>query len=241
MIFFKTFLFFVNFIWKFFLANYTKKIYYLKIFKKTFCVYLKQKFKTHGNSCFRKNYLCYLRDAMACQWSSDVAFLFTSVTGGTLYRVFDHQVIYRECYGFERALFTLKRFLAYTPFCFSRLPRVGSSTSKEFMLWASCCGSKHGSGTTISLNRTTINKHSVQKNLYLIMSSITITTCGEKSSLQSVPSKKQPWHQQPTQSAANLNIYHQYLFENCSLKKYIFKIAPLKKTLKIGLLKTHFI
>ena len=37
----------------------------------------------------------------------------------------------RECYGFERAFFTLKRFLPYTPSCwFPDLPRAGCSTSK---------------------------------------------------------------------------------------------------------------
>ena len=42
-----------------------------------------------------------------------------------------HLVIYCECYGFERAFFTLKRFLLYTPSCwFQGLPGAGSLTLK---------------------------------------------------------------------------------------------------------------
>ena len=38
---------------------------------------------------------------------------------------------YRECYGCERAFFTFRRFLPYTPSCwFQALPRIGCSTSK---------------------------------------------------------------------------------------------------------------
>ena len=40
-------------------------------------------------------------------------------------------VIYRGCYVFEIAFFTLRRFLPYTPSCcFQDLPGTGSSTSK---------------------------------------------------------------------------------------------------------------
>ena len=44
---------------------------------------------------------------------------------------------YHECYGFERAFFTLRCFLPYTPsFCFQGLPRWGSSPSKVACLHA---------------------------------------------------------------------------------------------------------
>ena len=39
--------------------------------------------------------------------------------------------LYRECYGFEKALFTLRRFLPYTPSCcFQDLPGALSSPSR---------------------------------------------------------------------------------------------------------------
>ena len=42
-----------------------------------------------------------------------------------------HLVIYRECQGFERVFFTLRRFLPYTPSCqFQGLPGAGSLTLK---------------------------------------------------------------------------------------------------------------
>ena len=55
----------------------------------------------------------------------------TSVTYGTLYHSRGHLVIYRECYGFEIAFLTLKRFLPCTHSCFfQRFLCAGSSTSK---------------------------------------------------------------------------------------------------------------
>ena len=42
----------------------------------------------------------------------------TSITYGTLCHANGHLVIYRECYGFERAFFTLRRFLPCIPSCF---------------------------------------------------------------------------------------------------------------------------
>ena len=48
-------------------------------------------------------------------------------------------VIYPECYGFERALFTLRRFLPYTPSCqFQGLPGSDSLTLRlvRLCVWA---------------------------------------------------------------------------------------------------------
>ena len=45
----------------------------------------------------------------------------TSVTYRTLCHASGHLVIYRECYGFERAFFTPRRFLLYF-LLFSRIP-----------------------------------------------------------------------------------------------------------------------
>ena len=42
----------------------------------------------------------------------------TSVTYGTLCHSSGHLVIYRECYGFQRAFFTLRHFLPCTSSCF---------------------------------------------------------------------------------------------------------------------------
>ena len=44
----------------------------------------------------------------------------TSVTYRTLCHASDHLLIYCGCYTFERAYFTLKRFLPCAPFCFSK-------------------------------------------------------------------------------------------------------------------------
>ena len=46
----------------------------------------------------------------------------TSVIFGTLCHTTRHLLNYHECYGFERAFFTLRRFLPNTFFCFLRLP-----------------------------------------------------------------------------------------------------------------------
>ena len=53
------------------------------------------------------------------------------VTYRTPCHVSGRLVIYRECYSFDRAFFTLRRFLPYTPSCcFQDFPGAGSWTSK---------------------------------------------------------------------------------------------------------------
>ena len=82
----------------------------------------------------------------------------TSVTYGTLCHASGHLVIYRECYGFERAFFTLRSFLPCTLPAFSRL-----SWGLQFNLKVSrdlCWSSKHSPGPTFSLN------HSNPQNVY---------------------------------------------------------------------------
>ena len=77
----------------------------------------------------------------------------TSVTYGKSCRASGHLVIYRECYGFQRTFFTLRRFFtlhSFTPSCFSRLP-----WGRQFNLKVrrvSCRSSKHSPGPTICLN-----------------------------------------------------------------------------------------
>ena len=61
-----------------------------------------------------------------------------------------HQVIYRKCYGFKRASFTLTHFLLYTPSCFSRLPWGCQFNLKDSRVL--CCDSKHSFNPTICLN-----------------------------------------------------------------------------------------
>ena len=56
-----------------------------------------------------------LRDAMPRHWS--LCFYYHHVTYRTPCHVSGHLVIYRECYGFGRAFFTLRCFLPYNPFC----------------------------------------------------------------------------------------------------------------------------
>ena len=68
-----------------------------------------------------------------------------------------HPPFYRECYGFERALFTRRRFLPYTPSCFFQ----SFSGSWQFNLKvsrASCWSSKHSPGPTICLNHSNPQK-----------------------------------------------------------------------------------
>ena len=48
-------------------------------------------------------------------------FLFISVTCGMPCHAIDHQVIYCECYGFEREFFALRCILPYTPSYFLSL------------------------------------------------------------------------------------------------------------------------
>ena len=82
----------------------------------------------------------------------------TCVTYGTLCHAIGHQLpptqqCYHECYRFERAFFTLRRFLPYTPSCFF----IGFPGSRQFNLKASrasCWSSKHSPGLTICLNHS---------------------------------------------------------------------------------------
>ena len=67
------------------------------------------------------------------------------------------QPCYCQCYGFERAFFTLRHFLSCTPSCcFQGFPR-----SRQFNLKASrasCWSSKHSPGPTICLNHSNPQK-----------------------------------------------------------------------------------
>ena len=63
-----------------------------------------------------------------------------------------HLVIYHECYGFERAFFTLRHFLPYTPSCcFQGFLGASSSTSKLAKLHADL---GKGPSPTICLNHS---------------------------------------------------------------------------------------
>ena len=73
----------------------------------------------------------------------------TCVTYRTPSHAIGHQLLpttlYRECYGFERAFFTLRRFLPYTPSCWFQ----GFRGSRQFNLKvsrASCWSSRHSPG-----------------------------------------------------------------------------------------------
>ena len=68
-----------------------------------------------------------------------------------------HLVIYRECYGFERMIFTLRRFLPYTPSCrFQGFPGSGQFSLRFSR--ASCWSSKHNTGLTSRLNHSNPQK-----------------------------------------------------------------------------------
>ena len=85
----------------------------------------------HWSICFLVS-PCYLQRTMPCQWwSSD-----------------------RECYGSERAFFTLRRSLSYTPFCwFQGFP--GSRQFNHKVGRTSCWSSKHSPALAICLNHNT--------------------------------------------------------------------------------------
>ena len=86
----------------------------------------------------------------------------TCVTYGTLGHAIGHKLLptqpcYRECYGFERAFFTLRHFLFYTFSCFFQ----GFPGSRQFNLkvsMASCWSSTHNPGPTICLNNSNPQK-----------------------------------------------------------------------------------
>ena len=68
-----------------------------------------------------------------------------------------HPPFYCECYGFERAFFTLVRFLHYTPSSiFQSFP--GSQKFNLNVSRASCWSSKHSPGPTICLNHSNSQK-----------------------------------------------------------------------------------
>ena len=68
-----------------------------------------------------------------------------------------HLVIYQECYGFERMIFTLRRFLPYTPSCcFQGFPGRGQFSLRVSR--ASCLSSKHNTSLTSRLNHSNPQK-----------------------------------------------------------------------------------
>ena len=76
-------------------------------------------FKQVKNS-FRRN---SVTDRAPCHAIGHFAFWCYHVTYRTSCHASGHLVIYRKCYGFKKAFFTLTRFLPYTPFCwFSDFP-----------------------------------------------------------------------------------------------------------------------
>ena len=67
----------------------------------------------------------------SCHAVGHFAFWCLYVTYRALCHASGHLVIYRECYGFEKAFFTLRRFLPCTSFCcFQGFPGAGGSISK---------------------------------------------------------------------------------------------------------------
>ena len=90
-----------------------------------------------------------LRDAMLRHWSP--CYLQTPCHAS------GHLVICHECYGFERAFFTLRYFLPYTASsCFQGLP--GSRQFNLKVSRASCRSSKHSPSPTICLNHSNPQK-----------------------------------------------------------------------------------
>ena len=87
---------------------------------------------------------CYLQDAMRCHASG--------------------HLVNRECYGFERAFYTLKRFFTWHSFLLVlRLP-----WGRQFNLkasWASCWSSKHSIGPNICLNHNNPQKSYTSRSI----------------------------------------------------------------------------
>ena len=63
---------------------------------------------------FGRNFVTY---GTPCHARGHFVFYYRHVTYRTPCHASDHLVVYRECYGFERAFFTLRHFLPYTPSC----------------------------------------------------------------------------------------------------------------------------
>ena len=99
-----------------------------------------------------------LKNFLSFEDDKSKKFLCDCVTRGTLYHTIGHQLLptwpcYRDCYGFERALFTLRRFLPCTPSCcFQGFP--GRRQLNLKISRASCWSSKHGPVLTICLNHS---------------------------------------------------------------------------------------
>ena len=80
----------------------------------------------HSKTLFGKNSVTY---ETPCHAIDHFVFYYHHVTYRTPCHASGHLMIYRECYGFERAFFTLRSFLPYTPSCqFQGLPGAGSVT-----------------------------------------------------------------------------------------------------------------
>ena len=70
--------------------------------------------KPFVKNSFRRNSVIY---GTSCHAIGHFVFWYHHVTYRTLCHASVHLVIYRECYGFQRAFFTLRRFLLYTYSC----------------------------------------------------------------------------------------------------------------------------
>ena len=73
---------------------------------------------------------------------------------------------YRECYGFERALFTLRHFLSYTPFLLWWRLHWGRKFCLEGCR-ASHWGLKHRPSPSVCLNNTVFCNYMISMELYL--------------------------------------------------------------------------
>ena len=71
-----------------------------------------------------------LRDTMRRHWSLCV--LLSPCYLRTPCHAIGHLVIYRECYEFERAFSTLRRFLPYTPSCFFKASLVPAQPLPDY-------------------------------------------------------------------------------------------------------------
>ena len=108
---------------------------------------------TSQNS-FRRNPVTY---GTPCHAIGHFVFCYNHVTYRTPCHASGHLVIYCECYGFERAFFTLRRFLLCTPSsCFQGFP--GSRQFNLKVSKISCWFSKHSLGPTTCLNRNNPQK-----------------------------------------------------------------------------------
>ena len=96
-------------------------------------------------------------------------FMFSFLQMFLLLTIFVHFIVfsflcyYRECYEFERAFFTLRWFLSYTPSLQNSLRPAVQAWRLQTSVW----DSKHRLGPSVCLNHSVFGNYMINRELYL--------------------------------------------------------------------------